>query len=113
MNFIYILGSLCFINQIIVMNATEGNMMKQNLSKSYSCLYFIQMKIRNSLLKRLVQSDYKTIKKHVFLMTDCAKEKISNTYEDFLNNYYNNVLHYYSMDEKDIFMIDHLSQLLL
>jgi hypothetical protein len=71
------------------------------------------MKIRNSLLKRLVQSDYKAIKKHILLLTDCAKEKINNTYEDFLDNYYQNVLHYYSMDEKDIFILDNLSQLFL
>ena len=92
-----------------MIHASDGT----SLPKPNSYTYFIKMKIRNSILKILVRSDYKSIKKHIFLLTGCAKEKINNTYEDFLNNYYNNVLHYYSMEEKDIFMIDNLSQLLL
>lgn len=109
MNFLSILGFFCLINQIFIIKASDGT----TLPKSYSYIRFIQLKIRNSLLRRLVQSDYKSIKKHILLLSGCAKEKINNTYEDFLNNYYNNVLHYYSMDEKDIFMIDNLTQLLL
>ena len=109
MNLLSILGFFCFINQIFVIKATDTT----TLPKPKCYTHLIKMKIRNSILKRVVQSDYKTIKKHLFLMTDCVKEKISNTYEDFLDNYYMNVLHYYSMDEKDIFILDNLTQLLL
>jgi len=109
MNFLSFLGLFYIINEIFSINASDAT----NISKPKSYTYFIKMKIRNSILKRVVQSDYKTIKKHLFLMTDCMKEKISNTYEDFLDNYYQNVLHYYSMDEKDVFMIDNCVQLFL
>ena len=109
MNLLSILGFFCFINQIFVIKATDTT----TLPKPKCYTHLIKMKIRNSILKRLVRSDYKTIKKNILLLTDFAKEKINNTYDDFLDNYYMNVLHYYSMDEKDIFILDNLTQLLL
>jgi len=109
MNLLSILGFFCFMNQIFVIKASDGT----SLPKPKSYINLIKMKIRNSILKRLVRSDYKTIKKNILLLTDFAKEKISNTYEDFLDNYYHCVLHYYSVDEKDVFVIDNCVQLFL
>jgi len=109
MNFLFLLGIFYGINQIFIINASDGT----SLPKPKSYGHFIKMKIRNSILKRLVRSDYKTIKKHILLIADCAKEKINNTYDDFLDNYYQNILHYYSMDEKDVFMIENCLQLFL
>ena len=109
MNLLSILGFFCFMNQIFVIKASDGT----SLPKPKSYINLIKMKIRNSILKRLVRSDYKTIKKNILLLTDFAKEKISNTYEDFLDNYYHCVLHYYSVDEMDVFVIDNCVQLFL
>ena len=109
MKFLSFLGLFYVINEIFSIKASDST----TLPKPKCYTHLIKMKIRNSIFKRVVQSDYKTIKKHLFLMSDCMKEKISNTYEDFLDNYYQNVLHYYSMDEKDVFIIDNCVQLFL
>ena len=100
------------MNQKRSIYANDVNTMKFSLPISYSHIVVTQQRLRNSFLRTLVNTDYKGFKNHVFLLQNCAKEKINNAYQEILTNYYNNILHFYSMEEKDIFMIDNLVQIL-
>ena len=82
------------------------------MSISYSHILNSQQRMRNLYYRILIFADYKSIKHNVVLIHNCAKEKINNTYQEIMTNYYNNVLHYYSMEEDDLFVIDNLVQLL-
>jgi len=112
MNFIYLFGLLFLMNQKMTINANEGNTMKIILPISYSHIVITQQRLRNSFLRTLVNTDYKGFKNHILLLQNCAKEKINDAYQEMLTNFYNNILHYYDMEEKDIFMIENLVQIL-
>ena len=72
-------------------------------SFSYKNIYTCKQRLYNTFLRILVyNTDYKTI-----------KQKVNNTYQEFLTNYYNNCQRYYSIDETDLFIIDNLVQLIL
>jgi hypothetical protein len=100
------------MNQKTSIYANEGNTMKMILPVSYSHIIVTQQRLRNSFLRTLINTDYKGFKNHVLLLHNCAKEKINDAYQEVLTNFYNNVLHYYSMEEKDVFMIENILQIL-
>ena len=112
MYLIYLFGLLFLMNQKMTIDANEGNTMKIILPISYSHFVITQQRLRNSFLRTLVNRDYKGFKNHLFLLQNCAKEKINDAYQEMLTNFYNNILHYYDMEEKDIFMIENLVQIL-
>ena len=112
MYLIYLFGLLFLMNQKIDIYANDGNTIKIILPISYSHIVLTQQRLRNSFLRTLINTDYKGFKNHLHLLQNCAKEKVNNVYQEILTNYYNNVLHFYSMEEKDIFMIDNLVQIL-
>jgi hypothetical protein len=83
-----------------------------NPSFAYSQMFLTQQRLRNSFLRTLVNTDYKGVKNHLLLLQNYAKEKINDACQEMVTNYYNNILHFYSIEEKDFFMIDNLVQIL-
>ena len=116
MHLFYLFGLFFLMNQKMNICANDVNTMKMTLpisySYSYSQMYLTQLRLRNSFLRTLINTDYKGFKNHLLLLHNCAKEKINNACQKIVTNYYNNILHFYSMEEKDVFLIDNLVQIL-
>jgi hypothetical protein len=96
---LYLLIFIFLFNQkaVIAMSPT----IKININ-SNSNFYQCKQRLYNTFLRILIHNDYKTI-----------KQKVNNTYQEFLTNYYNNCQAYYSLDETDLFVIDSLVQIIL
>jgi len=109
----YILGItiIFLINQTIIVSMTQYN--KINIHIPVSSLNVNKQRLYNSFLRILINSDYKIVKKKIIFINNYIKEKINNSYQTFLTNYYNNCQSYYSMDETDLFIIDNIVQIIL
>ena len=109
----YILGiTIIFLmNQTMIISMTQYN--KINIHIPFSLLNVNKQRLYNSFLRILINSDYKRIKHQIIFINNYAKEKINNTYQEFLTNYYNNCQAYYSIDETDLFIIDNIVQFII
>jgi hypothetical protein len=112
----YILGItiIFLINQRIITSMTQYNKIKiPTTLLSNTNIFINKQRLHNSFLRMLINSDYKKIKHQIIILNNYTKEKINNSYQTFLTNYYNNCQHFYSIDETDLFIIDNVVQIIL
>jgi hypothetical protein len=109
----FLLGGLFLARFIFSYAMSEGNVMKLYLPVTYTDLVVRQQqRLRNSFLRTLLYTDYKGIKQNVILLTNYAKERLDETYQNLVSNYYMISYKYYSIDENDHFLIENILQLL-
>ena len=101
-NLLYLLTFVILLNQKAIIAMSSINKIKIFHTFSNTNINICKQRLYNTFLRILIQSDYKLI-----------KQKINNTYQEFLTNYYNNCQAYYSLDETDLFVIDSLVQIVL
>jgi hypothetical protein len=99
---LYFLTLFFLITSKNVVSMSSSVKIKSYPSFSNLSLYKYKQRLYNTFLRILIQNDYKTI-----------KQKINNTYQEFLTNYYNICKCYYSLDENDLFVIDNVVQLVI
>ena len=80
---------------------------------STPCITLQKQRLRNSFLRTLLYSSYKGWKQQLLSLQKDTKEKIHQTYQSLLTNFYMTSYHYYSIDENDAFFIENILQLLL
>jgi hypothetical protein len=99
---LYFLTLFFLINTKNVVSMSLCVKIKSYPSFSHLSLCKYKQRLYNTFLRILIHNDYKTI-----------KQKINNTYQEFLTNYYNICKCYYSLDENDLFVIDNVVQLVI